>query len=77
MLHTLLINIKSRVDLNARSITPEQKNKRQAQKNKRSPPIIKTLHLFLPFDFEYSIYTLSHTSKFGCIRIHTDRLKTL
>ena len=77
ILHTLLINIESRVDLNARSITPEQKNKRQAQKNKRSPPIIKTLHLFLPFDFEYSIYTLSHTSKFGCIRIHTNRLKTL
>ena len=77
ILHTLLINIASRVDLNARSITPEQKNKRQAQKNKRSPPIIKTLHLFLPFDFEYSIYTLSHTSKFGCIRIHTNRLKTV
>ena len=77
ILHTLLINIESRVDLNARSITPEQKNKRQAQKNKRSPPIIKTLHLFLPFDFEYSIYTLSHTSKFGCIRIHTNRLKTV
>ena len=32
ILHTLLINIESRVDLNARSITPEQKNKRQAQK---------------------------------------------
>ena len=28
ILHTLLINIASRVDLNARSITPEEKNKR-------------------------------------------------
>ena len=39
ILHTLLINIASRVDLNARSITPEQKNQKKAQKIKDPLPL--------------------------------------